>query len=130
MYMAPIFIIIEDRMKILLTVLFLMLATTVQAKDFSLIDQNGVQHQMSWYARTPNAKIILVSYDGNLELREKVEELQAQSTQTYYFFVLDVLNRVQRNIVNNFQNGLFLNSLSKNVESFFILKRHFPFVNK
>ena len=93
MYMAPIFIITEDRMKILLTALFLMLATTVQAKDFSLIDQNGVQHQMSWYARTPNAKIILVSYDGNLELREKVEELQAQSTQTYYFFVYPGNNR-------------------------------------
>jgi mono/diheme cytochrome c family protein len=93
MYMTPIFIIIEDRMKILLTALFLMLATTVQAKDFSLIDQNGVQHQMSWYARTPDAKIILVSYDGNSELREKVEELQAQSTQTYYFFVYPGNNR-------------------------------------
>jgi hypothetical protein len=80
-------------MKILLTALFLMLATTVQAKDFSLIDQNGVQHQMSWYARTPDAKIILVSYDGNSELREKVEELQAQSTQTYYFFVYPGNNR-------------------------------------
>lgn len=70
-----------------------MLATTAQAKDFSLIDQNGVQHQMSWYARTPNAKIILVSYDGNLELRQLVEQVQAQTTQTYYFFIYPGNNR-------------------------------------
>lgn len=81
-------------MKIFLTALLLMLATTVQAKDFSLIDQSGVQHQMSWYARTPNVKIVLVSYDGNLELREKVEQLQSQqSTQTYYFLIYPGNNR-------------------------------------
>jgi hypothetical protein len=83
----------EDRMKILLTALFLMLATTVQAKDFSLIDQSGEQHQMSWYARTPNAKIVLVSYDGNLELRQLVEDVKVQTPETYYFFIYPGNNR-------------------------------------
>jgi mono/diheme cytochrome c family protein len=79
--------------KILVTMFMLLMSSVAHAGDFSLIDQNGVQHQMSWYARTPDAKIILVSYDGNSELREKVEELQAQSTQTYYFFVYPGNNR-------------------------------------
>ena len=80
-------------MKILLAALLLMVATTVQAKDFSLVDQSGEQHQMSWYARTPDAKIVLVSYDGNVKLREKVEQLQKQTPETCYFFIYPGNNR-------------------------------------
>ena len=53
------------------------------AGDFSLIDHNGVQHQMSWYARTPDSKIVVVSYDGDLVLKEKVEKLQRENKQSY-----------------------------------------------
>lgn len=75
-------------------VLFLLVSTfTAHAGDFSLIDQNGVQHQMSWYARTPNAQIILVSYSGDPELRNMVEDLQQQMTQTYFFFIYPGNNR-------------------------------------
>jgi len=69
------------------------LSSMSYAGDFSLIDQNGVQHQMSWYARTPDSKIVVVSYDGNMELREKVEKLQKENMQSYYFFIYPGNNR-------------------------------------
>ena len=71
----------------------LLLSSMSYAGDFSLIDQNGVQHQMSWYARTPDSKIVVVSYDGNLELKEKVEKLQRENMQSYYFFIYPGNNR-------------------------------------
>jgi len=54
-------------MKFLVTMFMLLWSSMSYAGDFSLIDQNGVQHQMSWYARTPDSKIVVVSYDGNLD---------------------------------------------------------------
>lgn len=80
-------------MKRLFIALLLTLTTVAHAGDFSLIDQNGVQHQMGWYNRTPNARLILVSYDGNPELRQMVEQLQSETTQTYFFFVYPGNNR-------------------------------------
>lgn len=80
-------------MKFLVAMLLFALSFTANAGDFALIDQNGVQHQMSWYARTPNARIILISYDGNLELRDTVERMQQETTQTYFFFVYPGNNR-------------------------------------
>jgi len=83
----------RKQMKILVTMFMLLMSSMSYAGDFSLIDQNGIQHQMSWYNRTPNARIILVSYDGNLELREAVEKLKQETTQTYFFFVYPGNNR-------------------------------------
>ena len=80
-------------MKFLVTMFMLLLSSMSYAGDFSLIDQNGVQHQMSWYARTPDSKIVIVSYDGNLELKEKVEKLQRENMQSYYFFIYPGNNR-------------------------------------
>jgi hypothetical protein len=80
-------------MKLLVTLLFFMFSSLTYAGDFALIDQAGVQHQMSWYNRTPNARIILVSYDGNLELRQAVEQLKTQTTQTYFFLIYPGNNR-------------------------------------
>ena len=80
-------------MKFLVTMFMLLLSSMSYAGDFSLIDQNGVQHQMSWYARTPDSKIVVVSYDGNLELKEKVEKLQRENMQSYYFFIYPGNNR-------------------------------------
>jgi hypothetical protein len=80
-------------MKFLVTMFMLLLSSMSYAGDFSLIDQNGVQHQMSWYARTPESKIVVVSYDGNLELKEKVEKLQRENMQSYYFFIYPGNNR-------------------------------------
>jgi hypothetical protein len=74
-------------------VLMLVCSTVVNAGDFSLIDQAGVQHQMSWYNRTPNARIILVSYDGNPELRQMVDQLQTETAHTYFFLVYPGNNR-------------------------------------
>ena len=71
----------------------LLMSSVTFAGDFSLIDHNGVQHQMSWYARTPDSKIVVVSYDGNMELREKVEKLQRENMQSYYFFIYPGNNR-------------------------------------
>jgi alkyl hydroperoxide reductase subunit AhpC len=79
--------------KLFFMLVALMISTVSYAGDFALIDQAGVQHQMSWYNRTPNARIILVSYDGNLELRQAVEELKSQTTQTYFFLVYPGNNR-------------------------------------
>jgi hypothetical protein len=80
-------------MKRLFIALLLTLTTVAHAGDFSLIDQNGVQHQMSWYNRTPNARIILVSYDGNMQLRQMVEQLQTETAHTYFFLVYPGNNR-------------------------------------
>jgi mono/diheme cytochrome c family protein len=80
-------------MKFLVTMFTLLMSSVTFAGDFSLIDHNGVQHQMSWYARTPQAKIVVVSYDGNMELREKVEKLQKENVHSYYFFVYPGNNR-------------------------------------
>jgi hypothetical protein len=80
-------------MKFLVIMFMFLLSSMSYAGDFSLIDQNGVQHQMSWYARTPDSKIVVVSYDGNLELKEKVEKLQRENMQSYYFFIYPGNNR-------------------------------------
>jgi hypothetical protein len=80
-------------MKFLVTMFALLMSSVTFAGDFSLIDHNGVQHQMSWYARTPDSKIVVVSYDGNMELREKVEKLQRENMQSYYFFIYPGNNR-------------------------------------
>jgi hypothetical protein len=80
-------------MKRLFIALLFTLTTVAHAGDFALIDQNGVQHQMSWYNRTPNARIILVSYDGNLQLRQTVEELQTETAHTYFFLIYPGNNR-------------------------------------
>ena len=80
-------------MKGLFIALLLTLTTVAHAGDFSLIDQNGVQHQMSWYARTADASIVLVSYTGNTKLRERVDWLQTSNPQTFYFFVYPGNNR-------------------------------------
>ncbi len=80
-------------MKTLFITLLLILSTVANAGDFALIDQNGVQHQMSWYARTADASIVLVSYTGNMKLRERVERLQTSNPQTFYFFVYPGNNR-------------------------------------
>jgi hypothetical protein len=80
-------------MKLFVILTMLLFSTITHAGDFALIDQAGVQHQMSWYNRTPNARIILVSYDGNLELRQAVEQLKTQTTQTYFFLVYPGNNR-------------------------------------
>jgi len=80
-------------MKTLFVTLLLIISTAANAGDFALIDQNGVQHQMSWYARTPDTSIVLVSYTGNMKLRERVEALQTSNPQTLYFFVYPGNNR-------------------------------------
>jgi mono/diheme cytochrome c family protein len=80
-------------MKFLVTMFMLLWSSMSYAGDFSLIDHNGVQHQMSWYARTPDSKIVVVSYDGNMKLREKVEKLQRENMQSYYFFIYPGNNR-------------------------------------
>jgi hypothetical protein len=80
-------------MKFFIMLAILAASMTSHAGDFSLIDQNGVQHQMSWYARTADASIVLVSYTGNMKLRERVDWLQTSNPQTFYFFVYPGNNR-------------------------------------